>query len=1012
MDQINLTSFLHGTELPMPSDVDTLRSLLPGFESQLADELKDDPASAASLSKKFLDYAGISTGITVDPGVIADARRSMQELLKKMESRSLEKQESSETPQNPRQSKTPDHSLHASREDFQKNPANFTSDFRGSAPSVPAKNPVSASAPTPASGSPAQLATLLPFFIALKGEIEKDLESNISKLMTLNPSRREAVATYLDRLAGHGAAPSSISGNLDAAGGLRRWIEGPRTPAQNLALQIYFEEIALITLGQALLLKAWSDRGLRPWSRNDLKDLNWALNTAIKKFIPHDRDNWHIAKQNIYSWYKPGDIIQSEIWETTNAWRIQDEGPGFLPWLYGPARAYRTENMAPQGYDSRFYQAIWRNLPGFGFNPNQPPGPIRRNWIAFSPTLRDGALTRITPPSITWIGLETSSFHLMTAELSLLWWKPSAPPLWSLGTGLEAHASDQLSLSTGYSNPKPSLISRIAEMEACDLAFVLEERSGRIAGKNIEANRLREQLEHLPYFKKLRSTGTTLGDLQACVSMTKLRPGGLLWWAREEPLTETDGREMLHFMLERAKLVCEWDFSQLEHSLPAAKPAFPKHLYLFARESGVEARLTHRPVRITLQGQIRSHVEIPLILQDAFQAIQGTAETRAQWKVLAQTSPTPQREWSERWPDPTSQSTLLKLERIRESSVPLANVTTVRPAPEASTPGTDPRSRDDKTWTPQPDLNSLKGFWIFSESNAEGRRLRALPLATATQEQEPTHSASGSSFLILVADQSWLSPLSQYLESESVRLWLDHHAERKGGRWVLSEQVVKCIPVPGCLLAGLGFDFGQSGVSPLEDFSLNRKEEDRLLTEFLKNPREATSRLQSLSLGGRASIFVQASKEIGKLKTDHGSLLALVTSSGKIRWTELLKMLPQSECVALTLHAKVRIQGNLPLHLAIGRIERVKAPGPGILLTTEAGFHLCVSSDSQMLVDMLWDQLEGLNSPTWSELVAYLRLPRRLEVAEATASEVLKIHGDQSRRIKELSDLISACSLF
>jgi hypothetical protein len=1003
MDQFNLTSLLDGAELPTPTDVDTLRNLLPGFESELADEITDGPASATSLSKKFLDYAGISAGITVDSNLISEARRSMQDLLRRMESQA--------SPNPAAAFPSGSHSL--SQQNSQNSMSGAGSNLLGSpsTPATPTRGPISNQVPAPASGSPAQLATLLPFFIALKGEIEKDLEANISKLMTLNPSRREAVAAYLDRLAGHGSAPSSISGNLDAAGGLRRWIEGPRTPSQNLALQIYFEEIALITLGQALLLKAWNDRGLRPWSRNDLKDLNWALNTAVKKYIPHDRDNWHIAKQNIYSWYKPGDLIQSEIWETTNAWRIQDEGPGFLPWLYSPARAYRTENMAPQGYDSRFYQAIWRNLPGLGFNPNQVPGPLRRNWIAFSPTLRDGALTRITPPSVSWIGLETSSFHLMTAELSLLWWKPAAPPLWSLGTGLEAHASDQLSLSTGYSNPKPSLISRIAEMEACDLAFVLEERSGRIAGKNIEANRLREQLEHLPYFKKLRTAGTTLGDLQACVSMTKLRPGGLLWWAREEPLTESDGREMLHFMLERAKLVYEWDFSQLEHSLPTSKPAFPKHLYLFARETGVETRLTHRPERITLQGQIRSHVEIPLILQDAFQATQGLTESRPQWKVLMQTSPTPQREWSERWPDPTSQATLLKLERIRETSVPLANVTTVRPAPETPSSSTHPRARDDKAWTPQPDLNTLKGFWIFSETPAEGRRLRALPISPATaQEQETLHGASGSSFLILVADQSWLSPLSQYLESETVRLWLDHHAERKGGRWVLSEQVVKCIPVPGCLLASLGFDFGQSGIVPLE--APPGRNEERLITEFLGNPRENHLKLGSLGLNARASVFVHAAREIGKLKNDHGSLLALVTSTGKIRWAELLKMLPPSECVALTLHAKIRIQGNLPLHLAIGRIERIKAPGPGILLSTEAGFHLCVASESQMVVDMLWDQLEGLTSPTWSELVAYLRLPRRLELAETTATEVLKIHGDQSRRIKELSDLLSACSLF
>src|SRR5690606_14325229 len=103
------------------------------------------------------------------------------------------------------------------------------------------------------------------------------------------------------------------------------------------------------------------------------------------------------------------------------------------------------------------------------------------------------------------------------------------------GTGLEVHSRDQLSLALG--SPKPSLLSRIADMEACDLAFVLEERIIRSGMRSPEGQRLREQLEALAYFKKLRSAGTTLGDLQACISLSKLRPGGLLWWAREEPLS-------------------------------------------------------------------------------------------------------------------------------------------------------------------------------------------------------------------------------------------------------------------------------------------------------------------------------------------------------------------------------------------------------------------------------------------------------------------------------------------
>ena len=70
------------------------------------------------------------------------------------------------------------------------------------------------------------------------------------------------------------------------SGGLLRWLQGPRTPAQNSALQSYFEEIALIFLGQAILLKCWSDRGIRAWRANDLGRLNWAISTALKPHLP------------------------------------------------------------------------------------------------------------------------------------------------------------------------------------------------------------------------------------------------------------------------------------------------------------------------------------------------------------------------------------------------------------------------------------------------------------------------------------------------------------------------------------------------------------------------------------------------------------------------------------------------------------------------------------------------------------------------------------------------------
>jgi len=61
---------------------------------------------------------------------------------------------------------------------------------------------------------------------------------------------------------------------------------------------------------------------------------------------------------------------------------------------------------------------------------------------------------------------------------------------------------------------------------------------------------------------------------------------------------------------------------------------------------------------------------------------------------------------------------------------------------------------------------------------------------------------------------------------------------------------------------------------------------------------------------------------------------------------------------------------------------------------------------------MIWEQLEGLSHPTWSELIQYLKLPRKLELAESTAMDILRSHGEQSSRVKELLDLLAACQLF
>jgi hypothetical protein len=835
--------------------------------------------------------------------------------------------------------------------------------------------------------------------MALVGRILQELENNLTRLLSLNPSRRDAIAQHLDRLAGISHSAQSAQ-QQDSSSALRRWIEGPRSANQNAALKTYLEEVAIFALGQVILLKNWSDRGIRKWTESDLGRLNWALSISLKSYLPLDREGWQITRPNLYSWYNPGSTIQKEIWVALENWKIVDEGPSFLINILGPVRKAQPDVYEPNGYDSRFYKALWENMTLFGFDSAPDGGIIKRSKTVFSPTLRDGAIVRSGPPILNWIGLESSPFQFMLGELMQVWWGPAAPPHWSIGTGLEVHARDQLALA--LSSPKPSVLSKIAEMEACDVAIVFEEQITRAQTRNANSARFREKVESLPYFKKLRSAGTSLGDLQACVALSKLRPGGLLWWAREEALSAKDGHEVLNFLIDRAQLCYEWDFSEIEHSLPTGIPLFPKHLYLFQKEPNIEARHSHRPVRHSIQGQLRSHVEVALLLNDVFQASIRTSQPKGHWTILTHTSPTPQRDWLEKWPDPTSHSLVRSLDQLRSASFPLASFTTIRPTPEG-----DPNRGG--AWSVP--LN-LRGLWLTAEYDSEGRRLSARPLPRPGQEGQ------GTGFLVLVPEESWVSPLKTYLMSDWVKKWLDHQAERRGDRWILNEQVMKWIPIPKTFLQALGVP---SGSQKSSEFSFNPKLPDfweRIAGEVSYEPKMVKEELaklpptDELSPFVHASIFTRTARALEYFQTGQNRLLSMVTTDGRVRWRELMDVLPKGECIPISIHPRLRLSGSLPPHLPIGKFERVKSPIPGILFATESGFSLHIGSESNLLITMIWEQLEGLAHPTWSELLQYLRVPRKIELAESTALDVLNSHSEQMSRWKELQDLLNACQLF
>jgi hypothetical protein len=140
--------------------------------------------------------------------------------------------------------------------------------------------------------------------------------------------------------------------------------------------------------------------------------------------------------------------------------------------------------------------------------------------------------------------------------------------------------------------------------------------------------------------------------------------------------------------------------------------------------------------------------------------------------------------------------------------------------------------------------------------------------------------------------------------------------------------------------------------------------------------------------------------------------LGVIGGGGEIRWGRLLDILPAGERVSLTLHPELQIAGNLPPHIPVAKVERTKAPRPGVLLATEIGPYLRITSENSILLEMVWEQLRGAEHHTWSEIVKSARVPRRVDLAEATARDLLRLHGEQTRRLGELSQLLTACAVY
>ncbi len=800
---------------------------------------------------------------------------------------------------------------------------------------------------TPLPPLPAPVASLSPSLLGLIHSIIHDLENKSASLLNLNPSRREAIAAHLEKLAEF-PSPQKTT--------LKQWVSiEQKSPTETRALQSFFEEVALITLGQAILLKRWADRGLRAFQANHIGKLNWELSSALKPHIPLHRESWNLTKPNLYSWYTPSSQIQEDIFRTLNDIPLSDEPPKFLLDIATQARRFAPEWAEFRGYDSRFFSALWSHLPQLGIDLKPT---LLGPKTVFSPTIRFGEMAHTGPESVQWIGFESSCFQLLVAEMMDLWWGPKNPPTWAQGTALDAHPREQLCLTSPQS--KPTLLQTLIEMEACEMGWLVEERSTK-------ASQFKSQLDVLPYFKKLKAPQTSLGMLQACVAITKIRPGGKFLWIREEPLSLHEGQEALGFILTRAKLLAEGNLAEIEHSLPTKVPLFPKYFYLFQREVDHVVRFAHRPLRVHAEGSIKSHIELPLFIEDTMLSLGGHhSPQRSHWKFHIQQSPTPQKEWMSRWPDPSNLSSLSQIDAIQDQSAPLATIGTVRT------------------------INGEKN----ANTPAHGLLLQAIDHPRGLQITSLSQVANGAALngVVIALEEDLIPTLRAYLQTPQITQWLDHHAERRGDKWILQDSLVKFIPVPKKLQSVL--------------FAKRDPELEKMIQHFTNAPEEAFNHFKThprfKDQWTRFFVLTSAQAGLARLQT---KMHPMISVSGKIEWIHLIQLFSKSDCVSMPQHSLVRMMGTLPLNSPITRIEKLKSVH-GLLLMTEAGATLKLQFDHHLVFEMAWSQIQGLQHPTWSEMVQWVKLPRALEIAETTARELLQNHGEILGRLEKIKSYL------
>lgn len=779
--------------------------------------------------------------------------------------------------------------------------------------------PITFSAPTPVTAD--AIAPKAPAALILGSkiipQILAELESYPDRLLKLNPSRRKAVSDYLEWI-----DQGFTSGRSD----ILEWL---RQSSGNYALKSYFEEVAILTLAQAVLLKRWNDLQIRAFKKEDLGKLNWEICSALKIHVPMLREPWNLTKPNLFSWYQPSEHLQKLIYDTLVDESFRDQTSDFISQWFLELRHKKPEWPESFGYDSRFYHACLKNIPTMGVQ-------FSREKRIFSPTLRKGQMDRAfrdlelehVHGPVHVFGFESNPALLILGEIDRLWNGPVPPPYWALGFGLESHAKEQMDFTQFSTNlSKPQSNQLLYELESFDFSYLFEERG-------IKSSRFKALLDTLPFYKKLRSPHTSLGALQACVAISKLRPGAKFLWVREHRLSLEESPEAMQYLMGKAKLLGEINLDKINHQLPSNLPLFPKYLSLWEKEPNNEVRSAHVPRRLFVQGQLRSHIELSFLLEDIFRAISGAVTTpKTHWKILEAVSHPPQKDWLTHWPMGDEQSDLTPLEILSEKCVNLSEIATVRPCPKPS----------EGSPVPMPET----GLWLPAK---KGGQLSA-----------------STGFSITFRTTALKNQMSIFLQTEWIKNWMSRQT-------TLSEASLKLMPFPELLVNA-------------SEWSRSGSNDSQAVDMILEEPKaiETMEPLAGLWAAGTVHAHLEKQRE---------RLSAMFNPTGSVHWLKLLPMIPIEDCLPLPRHPQVQIEGQLPPLTPIIKSEPLKNIPNTLWLLTEPGHQIRLHVEGKLLFELIRDQLKNMPYATWNEIIGSVKAPRQLSQIEGLGNDLLKRNQD------------------